>query len=45
MASGRRTHYHRITGEMRMFDQIVGLVLAILALAYLVYAMLKPEKF
>jgi len=28
-----------------MFDQIVGLVLAILALAYLVYAMLKPEKF
>jgi len=28
-----------------MFDQILGLVLAILALAYLVYAMLRPEKF
>jgi K+-transporting ATPase KdpF subunit len=30
---------------MKMFDQILGLVLAILALAYLAYAMLRPEKF
>ncbi|MBV9647979.1 MAG: K(+)-transporting ATPase subunit F [Candidatus Eremiobacteraeota bacterium] len=28
-----------------MFDQIVGLVLSVLALVYLGYAMLRPEKF
>jgi len=28
-----------------MFDQIFGLVLSILALIYLFYAMLRPEKF
>jgi K+-transporting ATPase KdpF subunit len=28
-----------------MFDQILGLVLSILGLAYLTYAMLRPEKF
>ena len=28
-----------------MLDQIVGLILSILALIYLVYAMLRPEKF
>jgi K+-transporting ATPase KdpF subunit len=28
-----------------MIDQIVGLALSILALCYLFYAMLKPEKF
>lgn len=27
------------------FDDLLGLVLSILALAYLVYAMLRPEKF
>ena len=28
-----------------MLDQIVGLILAILALIYLAYAMLRPERF
>jgi len=28
-----------------MFDQILGLILSILFLAYLTYAMLRPEKF
>jgi len=28
-----------------MLDQLIGLVLAILALAYLTYAMLRPERF
>jgi len=28
-----------------MIDQIVGLVLSLLGLAYLMYAMLRPEKF
>jgi len=28
-----------------MVDQIIGLVLSLLALAYLGYAMLRPEKF
>jgi len=28
-----------------MLDQIIGLILSILALGYLVYAMLRPEKF
>jgi len=28
-----------------MFDQLIGLILAILALVYLVYAMLRPERF
>jgi K+-transporting ATPase KdpF subunit len=27
------------------FDDILGLVLSVLALTYLVYAMLRPEKF
>ncbi len=27
------------------FDDILGLVLSVLGLAYLVYAMLRPEKF
>lgn len=27
------------------FDDVLGLVLSVLALAYLVYAMLRPEKF
>ncbi|HXW50471.1 MAG TPA: K(+)-transporting ATPase subunit F [Candidatus Acidoferrales bacterium] len=26
-------------------DQIIGLILAILGLAYLAYALLRPEKF
>jgi len=28
-----------------MFEQLVGLVLSLLGLAYLGYAMLRPEKF
>ncbi len=28
-----------------MFDQIVGLALALLSLVYLGYAMLRPERF
>jgi len=28
-----------------MFDQIVGLILSLLALVYLIYAMLRPERF
>jgi len=28
-----------------MLDQIVGLILSIAGLAYLTYAMLRPEKF
>jgi K+-transporting ATPase KdpF subunit len=28
-----------------LFDQIVGLALSVLALVYLGYAMLRPEKF
>lgn len=28
-----------------MFDQLIGLVLAILAVIYLAYAMLRPERF
>jgi len=28
-----------------MFDNVLGLVLAALALVYLTYAMLRPEKF
>jgi len=28
-----------------MFDQILGLILSLLGLAYLMYAMLRPEKF
>jgi len=28
-----------------MFDNILGLVLAAIALVYLTYAMLRPEKF
>jgi K+-transporting ATPase KdpF subunit len=28
-----------------MFDQILGLILSLLGLAYLLYAMLRPEKF
>jgi len=28
-----------------VFDQIVGLMLSVLALVYLAYAMLRPEKF
>lgn len=27
------------------FDDLLGLVLSVLALAYLIYAMLRPEKF
>ncbi|HEY8298465.1 MAG TPA: K(+)-transporting ATPase subunit F [Candidatus Baltobacteraceae bacterium] len=27
------------------FDDVLGLVLALAALAYLIYAMLRPEKF
>lgn len=27
------------------FDEVLGLVLAVLGLAYLTYAMLRPEKF
>ena len=45
MAQAERVRYHQGTGETTMFDQILGLVLAILALAYLVYAMLRPERF
>jgi len=45
MAQAERVRYHQGTGEITMFDQILGLVLAILALAYLVYAMLRPERF
>jgi len=32
------------TGAL-MLDQIIGLILAILALIYLAYAMLRPERF
>jgi len=28
-----------------MFDQVLGLILAMIALVYLFYAMLRPEKF
>jgi len=28
-----------------MFDQMLGLVLSVIALVYLTYAMLRPEKF
>jgi K+-transporting ATPase KdpF subunit len=28
-----------------MLDQIIGLILSIAGLAYLTYAMLRPEKF
>ncbi|HLW37435.1 MAG TPA: K(+)-transporting ATPase subunit F [Candidatus Eremiobacteraceae bacterium] len=28
-----------------MFDQILGLILSLFGLAYLTYAMLRPEKF
>jgi K+-transporting ATPase KdpF subunit len=28
-----------------MFDQLLGLVLSILGLIYLMYAMLRPDKF
>jgi K+-transporting ATPase KdpF subunit len=28
-----------------MFEQVTGLVLAVLALVYLGYAMLRPERF
>ena len=31
--------------ESSMLDQIIGLILAILALVYLAYAMLRPERF
>ncbi|HLI96932.1 MAG TPA: K(+)-transporting ATPase subunit F [Candidatus Baltobacteraceae bacterium] len=27
------------------FDDVLGLVLSVLGLAYLIYAMLRPEKF
>lgn len=27
------------------FDDLLGLVLSVLALAYLIFAMLRPEKF
>jgi K+-transporting ATPase KdpF subunit len=27
------------------FDSVIGLVISVLLLAYLTYAMLKPEKF
>lgn len=27
------------------FEDVLGLILAVLGLAYLVYAMLRPEKF
>lgn len=30
---------------MIQFDDVLGLVLSVLGLAYLVYAMLRPEKF
>lgn len=30
---------------MMQFDDVLGLVLSVLGLAYLVYAMLRPEKF
>jgi K+-transporting ATPase KdpF subunit len=45
MAKRELVRYHSGTGGREMFDQILGLVLAILALGYLVYAMLRPEKF
>ena len=35
----------RIANGSKMFDQLIGLILAILALVYLVYAMLRPERF
>lgn len=31
--------------ESTMLDQVIGLILAILALIYLAYAMLRPERF
>ena len=27
------------------FDDVLGLILAVLGLAYLIYAMLRPERF
>ena len=32
-------------GAHHMVDQIIGLILAILALIYLAFAMLRPERF
>lgn len=34
-----------LTNGAFMLDQIIGLILAILALIYLAYAMLRPERF
>jgi K+-transporting ATPase KdpF subunit len=31
--------------EALMFDQVLGLVLSVVATVYLVYAMLRPEQF
>jgi K+-transporting ATPase KdpF subunit len=49
MAAAERRRYHNLgvktARRMPMFDQILGLVLAILALIYLAYAMLRPERF
>jgi len=28
-----------------MFDNVVGLILSVVAIVYLTYAMLRPEKF
>lgn len=49
MARVKRRRYHlewsTTSRSVFMFDQMLGLVLAILALVYLGYAMLRPERF
>ncbi|MBV8170314.1 MAG: potassium-transporting ATPase subunit F [Candidatus Eremiobacteraeota bacterium] len=40
-----RSLHGRIGTALAMADQIIGLVLSLLALCYLTYAMLRPEKF
>ena len=40
IADGKNVHR-----ESSVLDQIIGLILAILALIYLAYAMLRPERF
>jgi hypothetical protein len=34
-----------LRSDLRMLDNVLGLVLAVLSLMYLGYAMLLPEKF
>ena len=45
IGSGRRAAAQDHPGAHPMVDQIIGLILAILALIYLAFAMLRPERF